>query len=117
MFFAIKLADHDVWAGKKNISYFVIDDSYFILTKQNIQSVLAFGVSSKRKRVFSSTDQIRRSLSSFKKETVSKSAVLFGHNWEVLVKGDSLGKFSNYVVVDLSNNNEYPLDDVLSGLV
>jgi len=28
-----------------------------------------------------------------------------------------LGKFSNYVVVDLTNDNEYSLDDVLNGLV
>jgi len=95
-----------------------MDDSYFTLTKKDINIVLNFGVTSKRKRVFSSTDQIRRSLSSCKKETVSNSVVLSPKfKCEVLTQGNSLGKFSNYVVVDLTNDNEYSLDDVLNGLV
>ena len=116
--FAIKLSDCDVWAGKRNISYFVMDNSYFVLSGENIESVSVFGVTSKRKRVFSSTDEIRRSLSRCKKETVIKSVVLSpGLKCEVLTQGDCLGKFSNYVVVNLTNDNEYSLDDVLNGLV
>jgi len=116
--FSIKLSDCDVWAGKRDISYFVMDDSYFTLKKKDINIVLNFGVTSKRKRVFSSTDQIRRSLRSCKKETVSNSVVLSPKfKCEVLTQGNSLGKFSNYVVVDLTNDNEYSLDDVLNGLV
>ena len=119
MFFSIKLKDFDVWAGKKHISYFVRDNSYFILTKQNIQSVLVFGVTSKRKRVFSSTDEIRRSLRCCNKETVVKTLPLSPVmlNCEVLAQGNSFGKFSNFVAVDLTNDKIYPLDDVISGLV
>lgn len=116
--FGIKLADHDVWVGKKDISYFVLDDSYFTLTKKDTQSVLVFGVPKKRMRVFSSTDEIRRSLSRFNKESVLTSFTLsYGIEYEMVVKGDSLGKFSNYVVVDLVNDKEYSLDDVSSGII
>ena len=122
MFFAIKLKDFDVWLGKKNLSYFITDDAYFTLRpeKESMQCVLRMGVSEKQRRVFSSTDEIRRSLRCCKKETVVKTIPFFSPvqlNFEVLSKGNSLGKFSNYVVVDLTNDNEYSLDDVLSGLV
>ena len=117
MFFAIKLKDFDVWLGKKNLSYFITDDAYFTL--KPMECVLMFGVSEKRRRVFSSTDEIRRSLRCCNKETVVKilpaSPVLL--NFEVLVQGNSLGKFSKFVVVDLTNDKTYPLDDVISGLV
>ena len=123
MLFAIKLKDFDVWLGKKDLSYFITDDAYFTLRpeKESMQCVLRMGVPEKRRRVFSSTDEIRRSLRCCNKETVAKiippssSTVML--NFEVLTKGDSLGKFSNYVVVDLVNDNEYSLDDVLNGLV
>ena len=121
MSFSIKLKDFDVWLGKKHLSYFITDDAYFTLRpeKESMQFVLRMGVSEKQRRVFSSTDEIRRSLRSYKKETVVKtlpiSSVILNH--EVLVKGDSLGTFSNFVAVDLANDNEYSLDDVLNGLV
>ena len=115
MLFAIKLKDFDVWLGKQNLSYFITDDAYFTFRpeKESMQSVLRMGVPEKRRRVFSSTDGIRRSLRCCNKETVAKTIPPF----EVLTTGDSLGKFSNYVVVDLVNDNEYSLDDVLNGLV
>ncbi len=121
MFFAIKLKDFDVWLGKKNISYFITDDAYFTLKpeKETMKCVLRFGVSEKQRRVFSSTDEIRRSLKCCNKETVVKtlppSSVML--NLEVLTKGNSLGKFSNFVVVDLTNDKTYSLDDVISGIV
>ena len=123
MFFAIKLKDFDVWLGKKNVSYFITDDAYFMLRpeKETMQGVLRMGVPEKRRRVFSSTDEIRRSLRCCNKETVAKiisppfSTVML--NLEVLTKGDSLGKFSKFVVVDLTNDNKYSLDDVLSGII
>lgn len=116
--FSIKLVDCDVWVGKKNISYFVRDDSYFILTKNDVKIVFYFGVTPERKRVFLSTDEIRRSLSRCNKETVIESVVLLnGINIEVLTNGNSLGKFSNYVVVDLVNDTEYSLDDVLNCII
>jgi hypothetical protein len=122
MFFAIKLKDFDVWLGKKNLSYFITDDAYFTLRleKESMQFVLRMGVFEKQRRVFSSTDEIRRSLNRCNKETVVKTLLLLSPvmlNFEVLSQGNSLGKFSNYVVVDLTNDNEYSLDDVLSGLV
>jgi hypothetical protein len=115
MFFAIKFKDFNVWLGKKHLSYFITDDEYFTFCpeKKSMQLVLNMGVPEKRRRVFSSTDEIRRSLRCCNKETVVKTIPPF----EVLTKGDSLGKFSNYVVVDLVNDNEYSLDDVLNGLV
>ena len=122
MFFAIKLKDFDVWLGKKNLSYFIADDAYFTLRpeKESMQCVLRMGVSEKQRRVFSSTDEIRRSLRCCNKETVVKTLPLLSPvmlNCEVLSQGNSLGKFSNFVAVDLTNDNEYSLDDVLSGLV
>ena len=122
MFFAIKLKDFDVWLGKKNLSYFITDDAYFTLRpeKESMQCVLRMVVSEKQRRVFSSNDEICRSLSRVDKETVVKTLLLLSPvmlNFEVLSQGNSLGKFSNYVVVDLTNDNEYSLDDVLSGLV
>jgi hypothetical protein len=118
MFFAIKLKNFDVWLGKKNLSYFIEDDSYFALTKQGVEVVLFAGVVEKRRRVFSSTDQIRRSLNRVNKETVVKPIVLLNSlNSEILTKGNSLGKFSNFVVVNLTNDETYPLDDVISGIV
>jgi len=118
-FFAIKLKDFDVWLGKKNLSYFIRDDGYFNLTKSKVDSILYFGVAEKRKRIFSSTDQVRRSLRSCNKETIvttiPPSASML--SLTVLVKGDSLGKFSNYFVLDLTNNKTYSLNDVINGLV
>jgi hypothetical protein len=121
MFFAIKLKDFDLWLGKKNLSYFITDDARFTLKpeKETMECVLGMGVAEKRRRVFSSTDEIRRSLRCCNKETVVKtlpaSPVLL--NFKVLVQGNSLGKFSKFVVVDLTNDKTYPLDDVISGLV
>jgi hypothetical protein len=123
MFFAIKLKDFDVWLGKKNLSFFITDDAYFTLRpeKESMQCVLRMGVSEKQRRVFSSTDEIRRSLSRFNKETVAKPIVLPPNsvmlNREILTKGNSLGKFSNFVAVDFTNDKIYPLDDVISGLI
>jgi len=123
MFFAIKLKDFDLWLGKKNLSYFITDDACFTLKpeKETMECVLRMGVSEKRRRVFSSTDEIRRSLNRCNKETVVKPIVLSPNsimlNCEILTQGNSLGKFSNYVVVDLTNDNEYSLDDVIRGLI
>jgi len=123
MFFAIKLKDFDVWLGKKNLSYFITDDAYFTIRpeKESMEGVLRMGVSEKRRRVFSSTDEIRRSLSRFNKETVVKPIVLLPNslmlNCEILTKGNSFGKFSNFVAVDLNNDKTYPLDDVVRGLI
>jgi hypothetical protein len=119
MFFSIKLKDFDLWLGKKNLSYFITDDARFTLTKQSVESVFYAGVDEKRRRVFSSTVEIRRSLNRYNKETVVKSIVLpqIMLNYEVLTQGNSFGKFSNFVVVDLTNDKTYPLDDVISGLV
>ena len=115
MSFAIKLKDFNIWLGKKNLSYFITDDAYFALRpgKKSMQCVLSMGFPEKRRRVFSSTDEIRRSLRCCNKETVVKTIPPF----EVLTKGRSLGKFSNYVVVDLVNGNEYSLDNVLSSII
>jgi len=123
MFFAIKLKDFDVWLGKKNLSYFITDDARFTLEpeKETMECVLRFGVSEKRRRVFSSTDEIRRSLRCCNKETVVKPIVLPPNsimlNRQVLIQGNSFGKFSKFVVVELTNDKTYPLDDVISGLV
>ena len=118
MFFAIKLKDFDVWLGKKNLSYFIADDTLLAHNKRKVESVLYAGVVEKRKRVFSSTDEIRRSLNRCNKETVVTPFVLpNGLNCEILTQGNSLGKFSNFVVVDLTNDKTYPLDDVIRGLV
>jgi len=126
MIFAIKLKDFDVWLGKKNVSYFITDDAYFTLKpeKETMKCVLRFGVPEKQRRVFSSTDEIRRSLNRYNKETVVKPIVFPNGfncqsllNREVLAKGNSVGKFSNFVVVDSINNKTYSLDDVISGLV
>ena len=121
MFFSIKLKDFDVWLGKKNLSYFITDDAYFTLRpeKESMQCVLRMGVSEKQRRVFSSTDEIRRSLRCCNKETVVKTLPLSPVmlNCEVLAQGNSFGKFSNFVAVDLTNDKIYPLDDVISGLV
>jgi hypothetical protein len=120
MFFAIKLKDFDLWLGKKNLSYFITDDAYFTLKpeKKTMECVLRIGVSEKRRRVFSSTDEIRRSLRCCNKETVVKPIVLsIMLNCEILTRGNSLGKFSKFVVVDLTNDKTYPLDDVIRGLI
>jgi hypothetical protein len=121
MLFSIKLKDFDVWLGKKNLSYFITDDEYFTLKpeKESMEFVLRMGVSEKQRRVFSSTDEIRRSLRCCNKETVVKtlhhSPVML--NLEVLTQGNSFGKFSNFVVVDLTNDITHPLDDVIRGLI
>jgi hypothetical protein len=126
MSFAIKLKDFDVWLGKKNLSYFITDDAYFTLRpeKEIMKSVLRMGVSEKQKKVFSSTDAIRRSLRGCNKETVVKPIVFppgFANqvllNTHILAKGNSFGKFSNFVVVNLINNKTYSLDDVIGGLI
>ncbi len=120
MAFSIKLTKYDVWLGKRNLSYFITDDSYLTLAPENtIKLVLKMGVSEKQRRLFSSTDEIRRSLRCCNKETIVKtiphSSSMF--NLEILARGNSLGKFSNFVVVDLTNDITYSLDDVISGLV
>jgi len=123
MFFAIKLKDFDLWLGKKNLSYFIADDAYFTICpeKESMECVLRMGVYEKQRRVFSSTDEIRRSLNRCNKETVVKPIVLPPNsimlNCEVLTQGNSLGKFSKFVVVDLTNDKTYPLDDVIRGLI
>jgi len=118
-FFAIKLKDFDVWLGKKNLSYFIRDDGYFNLTKSKVNSILYCGVAKKRKRIFSSTDEVRRSLRSCNKETIVTTIPpsAFVPQLTVLAEGKFIGKFSNYVVIDLTNNKTYSLDDVINGLV
>ena len=122
MSFSIKLKDFDLWLGKKNLSYFITDDAYFTLRpeKESMECVLRMGVDEKQRRVFSSTDEMRRSLNRRNKETVVKtlpplSPVML--NREVLTQGNSFGKFSNFVVVDLTNDKTHPLDDVIRGLI
>jgi hypothetical protein len=114
VFFSIKLKEYNVWAGKRDISYFVRDDSFFAITNQSVSSILIYGADDKRRRVFSSMDEIRRSFRGIKKETVLKTVNLpFNLTAEVVTQGKNLGKFSNYVVVDLTNGKTYRLDDVL----
>jgi hypothetical protein len=118
MVFSIKLTECDVWVGKRNISYFITDDSAFTFMSKTQKDISIFGVPQKRRRLFSSTDEIRRSLRSINKESISQIVNLpYGIQYEILTRGNSLGKFSNFVVVDLTNDKTYPLDDVISGLI
>ena len=119
MFYSIKLKNQNIWAAKKNISSFIHDDSYYKI--RNIQptdkAIVIFGTDEKKRRVYSSTDEIRRSLSKCKKESVVRQLMLpNGIPYESIVYGTNVGTFSNYVVVNLVNNDEYSLDDVINGL-
>jgi len=119
MFLAIKTKDFDVWAGKRYITYFVQDDSRFSLTGKTVKDILAFGVPPDKRRVFESTEQIRRSLKSVSKESILAN-VTFANgriNYDMVTYGTSLGEFSNYEVVDLVGGAVYGLSDVISGAV
>jgi hypothetical protein len=109
--FAIKLKDTNVWAGKKNITYFIRDDADLnIRGAQNVQ-VEPFGVPAKRRRIYDSTEQIRRSLA-----TISKETVIYPLNSPIgfLVHGTNPAKFSLYEVHDLTNGTVHSLEDVFN---
>lgn len=108
--FAIKLTGHDVWAGKRDITWFVCDDQGFVLHRRYPDGVLPFGVPATRRRIFGSSDEIRRSLRRAAKETVVNNYGIFG----LVGSGITPGKFSNYEVHDLVTGVVHPLDDVMS---
>ena len=106
MFFAIKIVGQDIWAGKKDITWFISDNS----------TINQFGVSIKQRRIFSSTDEIRRSLQKVAKESVVVSGntqSVFG-TIELIADGPNLGSFSAYEVVEITTGSVYSLNDVLS---
>lgn len=117
-FFSIRLKDYNIWLGKRNLSYFITDDDYFIHRPGEEQRIREYGVSAKYKRVFLSTDDIRRSLRSVNKQTILQTVQSNnGFVFELLARGKSLGTFSRYVVVDLTDNKAYSLDDVIQGVI
>ncbi len=119
--FAIKVIGQDIWAGKKDITWFVADDSAINFRTKNLGRPALylntqFGVPMKRRRIFSSTDEIRRSL-----QKVAKESVLVSRNTQsaigtiqLIASGPNLGSFSNYEVVEITTGSAYLLDDVLS---
>jgi hypothetical protein len=118
-FFSIRLKEHNTWLGKRNLSYFILDDDYFVYRPKVDKTIGEFGVTEKYRRVFSSTDEIRRSLRTINRQTVSQTVQTQTHGFtlELLARGKSLGTFSRYVVVDLADNKAYPLDDVIQGVI
>ena len=68
-----------------------------------------FGVPAKRRRVYNSTEEIRRVLA-----TVSKETVLHPPNAFIsfLASGANPGSFSLYEVHDLANGTVHSLEDV-----
>jgi hypothetical protein len=119
--FAIKVVGQDIWAGKKDITWFVASDSAINFRTKNLGKPALyfntqFGVPMKRRRIFSSTDEIRRSLQRVTKESVVVSGntqSVFG-TIELIADGPNLGIFSNYEVVEITTGSVYSLDDVLS---
>jgi hypothetical protein len=106
--FGIKMRETDVWAGKKGLTYFVSDDADFVCRGTLPHSRLCFGVDKKYRRIFGSTEEIRRALS-----RVSRETVWVGGFVKVLGSGQNLGSFSHYEVVDLVTGLTHPLDDVI----
>lgn len=115
--YSIRVVGTDLWLGKKNLTYFFFDDSYLNLLSKSINDVefKHWAVAYKGRRIFSTTDEIRRSMGSIMKETVIGTFTLDnGIKYETLIKnGPNRATYSNYEVVDLVNNRVYPLDDVL----
>jgi hypothetical protein len=119
--FAIKVVGEDIWAGKKDITWFVADDSAINFRTKNLGRPALylntqFGVPMKRRRIFSSTDEIRHSLQNVTKESVvvsvnTQSAL---GTIELIAGGTNLGIFSAYEVVEITTGSVYSLDDVLS---
>ncbi len=94
MFFAIKIVGQDIWAGKKDITWFISDNS----------TINQFGVSIKQRRIFSSTDEIRRSL----REVAKESIIISGNTQSI-----NFRSFSNFEVVEVITGSIHPLHDVL----
>jgi hypothetical protein len=107
--FAIKLKGADIWAGKKNVTYFIRDDADFNIRGAQVSQVEPFGVPAKRRRIYNSAEEIRRALA-----TVSKETVLLPPNACIsfLASGTSPGSFSLYEVHDLANGTVHSLEDV-----
>jgi hypothetical protein len=119
--FAIKVVGQDIWAGKKDITWFIADDLAINFRAKNLGKPALylntqFGVPMKRRRIFSSTDEIRRSLQKVAKESVVVSGntqSVFG-TIELIADGPNLGSFSAYEVVEITTGSVYSLNDVLS---
>jgi hypothetical protein len=107
---SIKWVGMDIWAGKRDITYFIRDDAWINMGRCRVTDITCFGVPIKFRKIYGSTDEIRRSLRQASRETVT---VKFGII-EMIANGKDLGTFSNYEVVDLVTGAVHTLDDVLS---
>lgn len=38
-------------------------------------------------------------------------------DFTLAIQGNSIGKFSNFIVVNLTTQETYPLDDVIAGII
>jgi hypothetical protein len=116
--FAIKMTGCEktglsIWAGKRDITYFVSDDNDFVLRGTSPTSKHPFGVAQNSRRIFGSTDEIRRSLAQVSKETIWVNNGFV----KTLGSGKNLGKFSNYEVHNLVSGVIHPLDDVMNKVI
>ena len=106
--YAIKMKEEDIWLGMKDTTYFVRDDASIKLGAR-IDNIKVFGVPRARRRIFETTDQIRRSLAQASKETVT-----IDHGFFSLMANNKkkTGSFSLYEVHDLTNGTVHSLEDV-----
>lgn len=126
--FAIRQKGTDVWAGAKNITYFVTSDSSLarehwlrmfgnadLAVKAALENAAYFGVPQKRRRVFETTDAVRRALAtitwSYKYEAIEVELITGQHPGK---DGRVQKTFSRYELVNLVTGQVHELDAVLA---
>ena len=129
--FSLRIKGTTKWAPKSHITYFVESDAYF--KKQSTDGkgsfggytcspewiAESFGKKEGFRKVWETTDSIRRSLATCKREytrvkvgTIGKTDVYTMGN-----KGTTIGTFSYYEVVNLITGQVHSLEDVFNKVV
>jgi hypothetical protein len=97
--FGIRLKGRDVWAGSKNITYFINEDGYFSRPIANQQDPAVFGVPFRRRKIWPDIDAVKRSLRGIKgKEVLVHTGLISA--W--VNDPAQQGTYSRYELVDFT---------------
>ena len=129
--FSLRIKGTSVWAPKSSITYFVESDAHF--KEQSTDGLGSFsgytcspgwiaerfGKREGLRKIWETTDGIRRSLASCKREYTRVKVGTIGNSdiYTMGNKGTTIGTFSYYEVVNLITGQVHSLDDVFNKVV
>lgn len=127
--FAIRMKNTDYWCPKSQYSYFIEDDEgHRLLSERHWNDENGvdighaawagkhFGTKQKYRKVWETTESMRRSLRHLKGETCLNPVGSIGSATIEVIEPDNnkIGSFSHYEVVDIVTNTVYTLEDVFN---